>query len=77
MDSKNTVRVILNVPVELNDSFVDLARKRGLTKSNMIIYCMSWFLDYSKSIDLMPKMIDVLMDFQKPNSFDDLDKFNK
>ena len=26
----------------------------------MIIYAMSWFLDYSKSLDLMPKLIDVI-----------------
>jgi hypothetical protein len=26
----------------------------------MIIYAMSWYLDYNKSLDLMPKMIEVL-----------------
>ena len=59
-ESKNTVRVILNVPEELNNTFSDLAKKRGLTKSNMIIYSMSWFLDYNKSMDLMPKLIDLV-----------------
>ncbi|MBS5858496.1 MAG: hypothetical protein KIC60_08475 [Clostridium sp.] len=59
-ESKNTVRVILNVPEELNNTFADLAKKRGLTKSNMIIYSMSWFLDYNKSMDLMPKLIDLV-----------------
>ena len=24
----------------------------------MIIYAMSWYLDYNTSLDLMPKMID-------------------
>lgn len=56
----NTVRVILNVPEDLNNTFVELSKKRGLTKSNMIIYAMSWFLDYNKSLDLMPKMIEAL-----------------
>ena len=59
-ESKSTVRVILNVPEELNNTFADLAKKRGLTKSNMIIYAMSWFLDYNKSMDLMPKLIDLV-----------------
>lgn len=56
----NTTRVILNVPNELDEQFKDLAIKRGITKSSMIIYAMSWFLDYSKSLDLMPKLIDVI-----------------
>nr|CDL67074.1 unnamed protein product [uncultured bacterium] len=59
-ENKSTVRVILNVPEELNNTFAELAKKRGLTKSNMIIYSMSWFLDYNKSMDLMPKLIDLV-----------------
>lgn len=59
-ENKNTVRVILNIPEELNDTFSVLASKRGLTKSNMIIYAMSWFLDYNNSMDLMPKLIDLV-----------------
>ena len=56
----NTTRVILNVPNGLDESFRMLASKRGITKSSMIIYAMSWFLDYSKSIDLVPKMLETL-----------------
>ena len=59
-ENKSTIRVILNVPEELNNTFAELAKKRGLTKSNMIIYSMSWFLDYNKSMDLMPKLIDLV-----------------
>jgi len=59
-ESKNTIRVILNVPEDLNNTFAELSAKRGLTKSNMIIYAMSWFLDYNKSMDLMPKMLEAL-----------------
>ena len=57
---ENTTRVILNVPNELDDQFKDLAIKRGITKSSMIIYAMSWFLDYNRSLDIMPKLIDVI-----------------
>lgn len=56
----NTTRVILNVPNELDEQFKDLAIKRGITKSSMIIYAMSWFLDYNRSLDIMPKLIDVI-----------------
>ena len=59
----NTTRVILNVPNGLDESFMMLASKRGITKSSMIIYAMSWFLDYSKSIDLVPKMLETLNRF--------------
>ena len=59
----NTTRVILNVPNGLDESFRMLASKRGITKSSMIIYAMSWFLDYSKSIDLVPKMLETLNRF--------------
>lgn len=64
---ENTTRVILNVPNELDEQFKDLAIKRGITKSSMIIYSMSWFLDYNKSLDLMPKLIDTLKNVD--NSF--------
>ena len=57
---ENTTRVILNVPNELDEQFKDLAIKRGITKSSMIIYAMSWFLDYNRSLDIMPKLIDVI-----------------
>lgn len=57
---ENTTRVILNVPNELDEQFKDLSVKRGITKSSMIIYAMSWFLDYNRSLDIMPKLIDVI-----------------
>ena len=74
-EEKSTVRVILNVPEELNNTFIDLAKKRGLTKSNMIIYAMSWFLDYNNSMDLMPKMLDLLKNV--PDSFNIDNEDNK
>lgn len=53
----NTTRVILNIPNVLDNNFKTMASKRGIPKTSMIIYAMSWFLDYNKSIDLIPKMI--------------------
>ena len=57
---ENTTKVILNIPNDLAEKFKDLAIKRGIPRSSMIIYAMSWYLDYNKSLDLMPKMIEAL-----------------
>lgn len=57
---ENTTKVILNVPNNLSESYRIMASRRGITKTSMIIYAMSWFLDYNKSIDLIPKMLQSL-----------------
>ena len=57
---ENTTRVILNLPNEIDKEYRELSGKRGITKSSMIIYSMSWFLDYCKTMDLMPKIIETL-----------------
>lgn len=67
---QNTCRTIVNIPNDLDQSFRELAIKRGISKSAMIVFAMSWYLDYNKSLDLMPKMIEVL------KSAEDLSKQN-
>lgn len=57
---ENTTKVVLNVPNDIAEKFKELSIKRGITRSSMIIYSMSWYLDYNKSLDLMPKMIEAL-----------------
>ena len=57
---QNTCRTIVNIPNDLDQSFREMAIKRGISKSSMIVFAMSWYLDYNKSLDLMPKMIEVL-----------------
>ena len=57
---ENTCRTIVNVPISLDEKFRDLAIKRGIAKSQMILFAMSWYLDYSNSMDLIPKMLEVL-----------------
>ena len=57
---ENTTRVILNIPNEIDEVYKQLASKRGITKTSMIIYAMSWFIDYNKSLDLMPKMLEII-----------------
>ena len=44
---ENTTRVILNVPNEIDEVYKQLASKRGISKTSMITYAMSWFIDYS------------------------------
>ncbi len=57
---QNTCRTIINIPNELDQSFREMAVKRGISKSAMIVFAMSWYLDYNKSIDLMPKMLEAM-----------------
>ena len=57
---QNTCRTIVNIPNDLDQAFREMAVKRGISKSAMIVFAMSWYLDYNKSLDLMPKMIEVL-----------------
>ena len=62
---ENTTRVILNVPNEIDEVYKQLASKRGISKTSMITYAMSWFIDYSKSLDIMPKMLEVINRIEK------------
>ena len=57
---QNTCRTIVNIPNDLDQAFREMAVKRGISKSAMIVFAMSWYLDYYKSLDLMPKMIEAL-----------------
>lgn len=57
---ENTCRTIVNVPIDMDNKFRELAVKRGIAKSQMILFAMGWYLDYSNSMDLMPKMIEAL-----------------
>ena len=62
---ENTTKVILNVPNELESAYKILSRRRGIPKTSMIMYAMSWFLDYNKSLDIVPKMLQSLNNSQK------------
>lgn len=57
---ENTCRTIVNVPIDMDNKFRELSVKRGIAKSQMILFAMGWYLDYSNSMDLMPKMIEAL-----------------
>lgn len=60
----DTVRVILNVPEEIDSAIRTLSKKRGMPKSSMIIFAVSWYLDYNKSLDVLPKFLDVYSKFE-------------
>lgn len=60
----DTVRVILNVPEEIDSAILTLAKKRGMPKSSMIIFAVSWYLDYNKGLDVLPKFLDVYSKFE-------------
>lgn len=56
----NTCKTVVNIPLDMDKKFRDLAVKRGIAKSQMILFAMGWYLDYSNSMELMPKMIEAL-----------------
>lgn len=56
----NTTRVVLNVPNDIDEKFKNLAVKRGIAKSQMILFAMSWYLENNKTMELMPKLLDFL-----------------
>lgn len=60
-----TNRVILNVPIVIDEQMKELACKRGIYKSQLMIYAISWWLDYNKTIDLLPKLVSQLDDLKK------------
>lgn len=57
---ENTCRSIVTIPNDLDQSFRAMAKKRGISKSSMIVFAMSWYLDYNQSLNLVPKMIEIL-----------------
>ena len=44
----------------MDNKFRELAVKRGIAKSQMILFAMGWYLDYTNTLDLVPKMIETL-----------------
>lgn len=62
---ENTTRVNLNVPNEIDKVYKELAYKRGISKTSMILYAMSWFYDYHKSLDILPKLMTTLTSIEE------------
>lgn len=54
------VRVNLNIPRDVDEYIKSEAARRGIAKTHMIIFALSWYRDYNRSMDLMPKLIDKL-----------------
>lgn len=57
---KSTCRVILNVPIELDKAFRELADNGGIAKSQLIIYAMSFYRDYKSTLTMLPSLIDAI-----------------
>lgn len=69
----NTCRTILNVPIDMDNKFREMAVKRGISKSQMILFAMGWYIDYNTSIDMMPKLFEALNSAEKLNISDSHD----
>ena len=57
---QNTCRTIVNIPNDLDQAFREMAVKRGISKSAMIVFAMSWYLDYNQTTSFANKMLNVL-----------------
>lgn len=57
---KAVTRVVLNIPNELYSRIGELAADRGIAKSQMLLYCVSFYLDYHKNMTIIPSMIEAM-----------------
>ena len=57
---ENTTRVVSNVPNDIVAYLKDCALKRGITMSAMVNFALAWYVDYSSSLEMMPKVIELL-----------------
>ena len=53
-------KILVSFPTETIEKISLLAKENGMNRSAMINYAIKWYLDYNKSLDLMPKMIEAL-----------------
>lgn len=53
-------KILVSFPIETIEKISLLAKENGMNRSAMINYAIKWYLDYNKSLDLMPKMIEAL-----------------
>lgn len=71
METKNEKKVVsrkktdycrtgINIPIDLDLKYRELAKKRGIPKAQMILFAMSWYLDYSNSLDVLPALLDTI-----------------
>ena len=52
--------ILVSFPTETIEKISLLAKENGMNRSAMINYAIKWYLDYNKSLDLMPKMLEAL-----------------
>ena len=57
---ENTCRTVVNIPLEIDKEFRSLAIKRGISKSQMILFAMSWYLEYNQTTFFANKIVNVL-----------------
>lgn len=57
---ENTCRTVVNIPLEIDNEYRNLAKKRGISKSSMILFAMSWYLEYSQSLTFSNKILNMI-----------------
>ena len=51
---------MLNLPIELNQKYTDLAYKMGVSKTAAIIFAMNWYIDYKDTMTILPDTIGAI-----------------
>lgn len=51
------VKVVLNIPKDINDKFVEYSKKLGITKSSFIIMATNSFISQQEAVDVLPRLI--------------------
>lgn len=64
---ESTCRTVVNIPIGIDNKFRELAVKRGISKSQMILFAMGWYIYYSNSMDSMLKMLKELKNVVESN----------
>lgn len=73
-NSKKKVSVLLNLPVELNDKYKELAESQGVPKTYLFITALNTYLKTEKSVDLMSQMVEIYNISKKQDESDNQDE---
>lgn len=59
-NDKSYTTIALNVPNDLFNEFTKLSKDYGIPRTHFIILSMRNYLDYQKTIDCLPSLVDEL-----------------
>lgn len=65
--NKNKFRsVLVNIPIELDNRYLELSKKLGVSKTATILIAMNWYLDYRDTMNVLPDTIEAIKKLENP-----------